>query len=354
MKKYLVFLPLVAVLLAGCNGGGNRRRSGGGGSDQPTPSPDDPEGYEYYSYRYRNKKDCFGNPVDDYHFYDTYGEDLVDQIHDYCVDAHKTYLNYYKQNYHTLFEECDKYFDDDGNPQNKRIRLFYTGTNASAGSGNREHVWACANSNGYWKRNSSGDNPYYDHQIDEGHDYWGGGSDIFNLHACNGAVNTARGNASFTTFVDSTGYTEATDNIGPYKIIVSPNGKKAEPDIHYRGDVARIVLYMWAHYSLRGTRNVYYPENYASLKPVYDINQAVKPSGTRNPNMCCATLSLSLIMGFNSNEETYAALKKWNEEDPPDAMEKHANDYIEQKVQGNRNPFIDYPQLVDNVVDHLD
>lgn len=39
-------------------------------------------------------------------------------------------------------------------------------------------------------------------------------------------------------------------------------------------------------------------------------------------------------------------LLRWHKEDPPDAEEKRRNDAIE-KLQGNRNPFIDTPSAVD-------
>lgn len=43
-----------------------------------------------------------------------------------------------------------------------------------------------------------------------------------------------------------------------------------------------------------------------------------------------------------------ATLKKWNHEDPVDAEEQRRNDMIED-AQGNRNPFIDFPELVDQI-----
>ena len=38
-------------------------------------------------------------------------------------------------------------------------------------------------------------------------------------------------------------------------------------------------------------------------------------------------------------------LLKWNDEDPVSDLERQRNNVIE-KAQGNRNPFIDFPQLV--------
>lgn len=43
-----------------------------------------------------------------------------------------------------------------------------------------------------------------------------------------------------------------------------------------------------------------------------------------------------------------AVLRKWHELDPVDDFERYRNNVIE-KIQGNRNPFIDYPELVDQI-----
>ena len=41
-------------------------------------------------------------------------------------------------------------------------------------------------------------------------------------------------------------------------------------------------------------------------------------------------------------------LLKWNDEDPVSDLERQRNNVIEQ-AQGNRNPFIDFPQLACSV-----
>jgi endonuclease I len=54
-------------------------------------------------------------------------------------------------------------------------------------------------------------------------------------------------------------------------------------------------------------------------------------------------------MKIDGNEE--AALRHWHEQDPVDEKEAHDNEEI-QKAQGNRNPYIDYPELVQHI-DHF-
>lgn len=51
---------------------------------------------------------------------------------------------------------------------------------------------------------------------------------------------------------------------------------------------------------------------------------------------------------IDPNQEAF--LRKWNKEDPVDAEERDRNDKIA-AVQGNRNPFVDYPELADKISD---
>ncbi len=348
MKKTLILLPLVAIFVTGCTSSGRKSRRSGDDDQSyvpPEPGPGEARSFQpddFYAQHYTNKKDCFGNSVNDYYLYNLFGDELVDSIHNYCIDQHKTYLLYtVSANYAQYFKETDK------NPNTGKTIQFYTGKELSGGSGTREHVWACANSSDLWYRSSS----FYEHKIDD-HDYWGGGSDIFNLHPCNGTVNGDRGNARFTVFAEQDrGSLKESSDGGPYSLLINGAGNLCEPVKEFRGNIARIVMYMWCHYKI-GERNAYYPKDYSSRKPVYRLEDAVASSSSHSPNMC-GSLTLDSIIGFNTNEKIYAALKQWNEEDPVDDNEKYANDYIESKLQGNRNPFIDYPQLVDSVLDWL-
>ena len=51
---------------------------------------------------------------------------------------------------------------------------------------------------------------------------------------------------------------------------------------------------------------------------------------------------------LDSLQEYY--LRKWHNDDPVDEQELERNNKIQQ-VQGNRNPYIDYPRLVERITD---
>ncbi len=53
---------------------------------------------------------------------------------------------------------------------------------------------------------------------------------------------------------------------------------------------------------------------------------------------------------FAITEDLEDRLRTWHLEDPPDKWEEERNFLIEM-VQGNRNPFIDHPELVERVKD---
>ena len=48
--------------------------------------------------------------------------------------------------------------------------------------------------------------------------------------------------------------------------------------------------------------------------------------------------------------EEEVVLKKWNQEHPVDEEEKARNDEIA-KLQGDRNPFVDHPEMADEISD---
>ncbi|WP_462252810.1 endonuclease [Ekhidna sp.] len=161
------------------------------------------------------------------------------------------------------------------------------------GSGwNREHVWPQSRGNFDTSR--------------------GPGTDIHSLRACDISTNSARGNKIFdnggTTYVDASGVYSGTT---PAK----RDSDSWEPGDDQKGDVARMIFYMSTRYE---------GEN---GEPDLELSDDV--SGDE-------------MMGKVS------VLLAWHEADPVDQEEMNRHEGI-YSFQGNRNPFIDHPEWVDDI-----
>ena len=122
----------------------------------------------------------------------------------------------------------------------------------------------------------------------------GPGADAHNLRATDVQRNGSRGNKKFAT------------GSGQNSGAVGPNWY---PGDQWKGDVARIIMYMYLRY-----------------------NNQCKPSGVCVGNPVSVDLNMVDL------------LLTWNAQDPSDNFEIHRNEIIHQN-QGNRNPFIDNPYL---------
>lgn len=136
-------------------------------------------------------------------------------------------------------------------------------------------------------------------------------SDIHILRPAHGSVNSARANYPYGEVNDNNANWYGVDGSGNYLSTgtqPSPDnqfsereGSLFEPREDKKGDVARQIFYFYTVYPTQG----------GSIDGVGDLNQ----------------------------------LYLWHIQDPVDAQELVRNDKIEQ-VQGNRNPYIDYPLTV--------
>ncbi len=134
------------------------------------------------------------------------------------------------------------------------------------------------------------------------------GYDMQSVRPSSTAINSERG---------STPYGEGGQYYDPNVIAI--NNPLYEP-AHlgsYRGDCARVILYDYVVYgSAGGHSNSYYLGNAQLLSK----------------------------LGRNGVFESIAILLKWHMQDPSSLTEMVRNDGA-QAYQGNRNPFIDYPEL---------
>lgn len=165
---------------------------------------------------------------------------------------------------------------------------------------NREHVWP--KSHGSFHQTNAG-------------------SDLHHLRPSVEDINNAKGEHTFG-YVDeiySSGYdVEVYDGIEVYKLFIDHDVFEPKDDV--KGDIARILLYV---YCCWGQPNLYSDVALENLPP-FDPDDSNNNGGR-------------VITDLDT-------LLSWCEEDPVDTWEMERND-IAQMVQGNRNVFIDYPEL---------
>jgi hypothetical protein len=126
-------------------------------------------------------------------------------------------------------------------------------------------------------------------------------SDLHHLYPSDSRANSIRGNMNFTDVSRDTGdLSNDNCNVSKFGSSVAGHSDGFEPPLTHRGNVARSIFYFAVRYKMK------IPQN---------------------------------------EEET---LRRWNDLDPVDQNEINRNDAIE-KVQGNRNPFIDFPTLANDI-----
>jgi len=146
--------------------------------------------------------------------------------------------------------------------------------------------------NGYWNREHVYPKSLADPVLIGSGASVGAGADLHNLRAADAQMNSTRNNNLFET---GSGNSGLTDN-GFY------------PGDEYKGDVARIIMYMYTRYP--------------SQCPANDVGYGNKTYNSNIPDI----------------------FLDWNELDPVSDFETSRNNKIAE-YQGNRNPFIDNPFL---------
>lgn len=143
-------------------------------------------------------------------------------------------------------------------------------------------------------------------------------SDIVHVIPTDAYVNNRRSNypygeVSKVTWSSNNNFSK----VGTCKSTLGYSGTVFEPNDEYKGDVARIYFYMVTCY-----------ENSVS-NWTYNSNASAVMAGNKYP----ALKSWFLTM-----------LLRWAENDPVSQKEIDRNNAVA-KIQGNRNPFVDYPKL---------
>ena len=179
--------------------------------------------------------------------------------------------------------------DEDPTNSNNMV-YFYTRdskTKNGAKDWNREHVWPKSLSGNCWN------------DISDDSDYNDAGTDILHVRPTYSSTNSNRSNLKFG-YVK--GEWEKYNNI----VYCKKNGQYFEPIDSVKGDCARIIMYIWtAWVNYYGANKMPYPDKVFS---------------------------------------SYNTMLEWHLIDPPDELEANRNARA-YTTQGNRNPFVDHPEL---------
>lgn len=254
------------------------------------------------------------------------GEALLNGLADLSESKHTKFTSY--DDLRTEFFKSDKV-----SSSSTKVKDFYSGHQvASSWNGdvwNREHVWCTSLTNELY----SGSNPKY------------AGADIHHLRLSYASINQSRSNSLFGEIKDSGVAKYYNLSTGSVSGANSSNGifwgyidesidattasssKEGvfEPKDDVKGDVARIVLYMYMHYSKEVSAN----STYDKAGNLLLTNIVYTPSKTKEA-------ALNLLM-------------RWHNSDPVDeGYEVYRNEYC-YGLTGVRNPFIDNPEYVDAI-----
>lgn len=199
----------------------------------------------------------------------------------------------------------------------------------------REHIYPKS----YGFNGASGNNDAYKDMI--------AGCDMHNLHMGEGETNQhihsnlPYGNVKNKESLgeDNIGYSTLSGEIGSYLGEASSSEYTAseviEPIDKDKGDIARSIFYMAARY--HDYDDNFNNEEYPTPRLLLSDNPTA-PEGTHEPQ---ETENTDISYGILSD------LLEWNELDSVTNDEEIRNDLVYKYIQGNRNPFIDYPLWAD-------
>jgi endonuclease I len=197
--------------------------------------------------------------------------------------------------------------------QANNIFLIYSGFSIPYTSGiwNREHVFPQSFGTGSTSSSAFSNGPGY--------------TDLHHLFPSDSGVNSARSNLYFDYSVNGQSVPNAPG--------VTRDNDSFEPNDGDKGRIARVMFYMDVR---------------------YEGEDLERPTGSQTPN---------LRLGNFPNRNTYTMgrldpLLEWNRKFGPDQRERRRNHLIQEggriglrnyAGQGNRNPFVDYPELADAI-----
>jgi endonuclease I/chitodextrinase len=209
--------------------------------------------------------------------------------------------------------EASKVTDENPNNTNEVILIYgWASTGTTARTIDKAFRDGSSSNNLLWNRehvySKSLANPRFET------DQPGPGTDAHNLRPANSQRNSTRSNFKFGPGSGNSGFSSVT-YVGPS----GPNTSAWYPGDEWKGDVARMMMYMYVRYG----------------------------------DQCLPT---GVGVGDNqfTPDDMIDLFLQWNEKDPVSDLEKARNTYHEDTTnntyaQGNRNPFIDNPYLATRI-----
>lgn len=244
----------------------------------------------------------------------TSGNALLGQVHDLITKTHT---------YYSTYADCrDKgTITDPALNGETGVVEFYTHetiksftTGSGTGVWNREHVWCKSLSNGLWTKVSNTNR--------------GGGADLHHIRPTESGLNSSRGNDRYGVVTNGTAKYTKTTSGAISQLAGYSKGDVFEPLDNVKGDVARIIMYVYVHYNTYS--NVYGSTNGSGSSDYF------------------GTLNFTHVISATSESAAIELLLEWHNSDPVDQIEITRNEAV-YSIQGNKNPFIDNPEYADAI-----
>jgi len=179
------------------------------------------------------------------------------------------------------------------------IRREFEGLNAVTGM-NIEHIWA---------------NSWWGHTVNNAY------CDLFNLYPADGAANGRKSNNPIGIVDGTVAYDNGVTKVGKSSSYSTDQLITAwEPADEWKGDFARTYFYM--------------ATTYQHMTDEWQTKEGL--------------LTIDPTSWTTMRPWVYELMLSWAADDPVDDIERDRNEAI-YTIQGNRNPYVDYPELADYV-----
>ena len=227
------------------------------------------------------------------------GLDLKIELANKITETHTNFLDYTPDTWNASM-------NTDVNPVNSNeVLLVYgyeNGTDGDVTNDREREIDNYGGSTGNWNREHVYPNSLATPDLDQGGINGPPNADGHNLRPCDAQRNSSRGNK---LFIDGSGNSGAT-------------GTGWYPGDEWKGDVARIIMYMYLRYGSQ-----------------------------------CLPSNVGYGTSSETPDEMIDLFLQWNADDPVSEVERQRNIYHENTsnydAQGNRNPFIDNPILATRI-----